>query len=503
MSLRTRLILTHVFVILLTLGSVGVSLIYIFRDYQRQVQLARLGDAVVPLSFQARSMFQNDVPPREVLARLEPQAGNIGRVMLITDKGLVLADEGNTLTNRNIGPLNRPEAQRGFFWGSTVIRPTGRVLLYAAVSAGQIGGQNMYVALAAFERPILGALDEIGLSLLSTGAITLVVSLFVALVLARSIAGPIMRLTRGTEAVARGQYDHRVQGTGSDEIGRLAASFNAMAEQVQRSRQMEKDFLANISHELKTPLTSIQGFSQAILDGAAQDMEGARRAAQTIFTEAGRMARLIGDLLTLARFESGQLSLTKETIDLAQLLPHWVERLQPRARESGETLITVIDPVQPITADPGRLEQVVTNLVDNALKYNRPGGWVTVSAKMESNTSLPRRRAAEPSNNSPLGVAPRAPRELRGASGPAGSATWIAIAVADNGPGIPSEDLPRLFERFYRGDKARVAGGTGLGLAIAQEIVNAHGGKITVESAVGRGSTFTVHLPVQNGAHGS
>ncbi len=504
MSLRTRLILTHVFVILLTLGSVGVSLIYIFQGYQRQVQLARLGDAVVPLSFQARSMVQNDVPPREILARLEPQAGNVGRVMLITDKGLVLADEGNTLTNRNIGPLNRPEAQRGFFWGATVIRPGGRVLLYAAISAGQIGGQNVYVALAAFERPLLGALDEIGLSLLVAGAITLVVSLIVALVLARSIAGPITRLTRGTEAVARGQYDHRVRGSGSDEIGRLAASFNAMAEQVQRSRQMEKDFLANISHELKTPLTSIQGFSQAILDGAAQDMEGARRAAQTIFDEAGRMARLIGDLLMLARFESGQLSLAKETIDLAQLLPHWVERLQPRAKEIGETLITVIDPVQPITADPGRLEQVVTNLVDNALKYNRPGGWVTVSAKMEpgdgagKGAPLPRRRAAEPSNKSPLGVAPRGPAGSAG-----GSATWIAIAVTDNGPGIPSEDLPRLFERFYRGDKARVAGGTGLGLAIAQEIVNAHGGKITVESEVGKGSTFTVHLPAQNGAHGS
>src|SRR5574341_716789 len=497
MSLRTRLILTHVFVILLTLGSVGLSLIYIFRDYQRQVQLARLGDAVVPLSFQARSMFQNDVPPREVLARLEPQAGNIGRVMLITEKGLVLADEGNTLTNRNIGPLNRPEAQRGFFWGSTVIRPTGRVLLYAAISAGQIGGQNVYVALAAFERPLLSALDEIGLSLLIAGAITLVVSLLVALVLARSIAGPLTRLTRGTEAVARGQYDHRVQGTGSDEIGRLAASFNAMAEQVQRSRQMEKDFLANISHELKTPLTSIQGFSQAILDGAAQDMEGAQRAAQTIFAEAGRMARLIGDLLTLARFESGQLSLAKETIDLAQLLPHWVERLQPRAKENGETLITVIDPVPPIAADPGRLEQVVTNLVDNALKYNRPGGSVTVTAKMESSAPIPRRRA-EPSNKSPLGVAPR-----KGPAGSAGgSATWIAIAVADNGPGIPNEDLPRLLERFYRGVKVRVAGGTGLGLAIAQEIVDAHGGKITVDSEVGKGSTFTVHLPVQNGVHG-
>lgn len=484
MSLRTRLILTHILVILLTLVIIGVSLVYILRDYQRQVQLARLGDAVVPLAFQARAMIQNDVPPKEILTRLEPQADDVGHVMLVTGKGLVLADAANGLTNRNIGlnPLDRLGAPRGFVWG--VHEKSGRTLLYTAVAAGQIKGQTVYVALAAVERLPFAVLEDIGTSLLIAGGITLLISLLAALLLARSISRPITRLTRGTEAIARGQYAHRVQAKGNDEMGRLAASFNTMAEQVQRSRQMEKDFVANVSHELKTPLTSIQGFSQAILDGAIQDLDGARHAAQTIFDETTRMARLIGDLLTLARLESGQLSLAQETVDLQQLLPRWVERFQPRANALGETLITVIDPLPPITGDAGRLEQVVTNLVDNALKYNRPGGSVTVTAKMKAveragkSTPILRRHAEKvPSNQ------------------------WLTIAVADAGAGIPQEDLPRLFERFYRGDKARVAGGTGLGLAIAQEIVAAHGGKITVESAAGRGSTFTIHLPAQNGAH--
>ena len=232
----------------------------------------------------------------------------------------------NNFINRNLrlNPLNRPENPRAFFWG-TIPRPApGRALLYAAVSTGPINAQTYYVAIAAPEQNFITLLDEIGLSLAIAGSITLLVSLVVAFLLARSIAGPITRLTQATEALARGQYDYRVPSKGKDEIGRLAGSLNTMAEQVQRARQMEKDFVANVSHELKTPLTSIQGFAQAILDGAVTDMVGAHRAAQTIFDETARMGRLISDLLTLARFESGQLSLAKQPLDLTNALPRWV-----------------------------------------------------------------------------------------------------------------------------------------------------------------------------------
>lgn len=480
MSIRTRLILTYFFVILLTLGIVAVSLAVILRDYQRQVQLARLGDAVVPLSVQARTLLESGTAPKEIVTRLATQTGNLGTLLLVNDKGAVLADSTNNFLNRNLRltPLNRPDNPRSFVWG-TIARPLpGRTLLYAAVSTGPINAQSYYVAIAQPEQNVLTLLDEIGLSLGIAGGITLVVSLLVALVLARSIAKPIMRLTQATEAIAQGDYAHRVPAQGRDEISALGARFNAMTEQVQRSRQMEKDFLANVSHELKTPLTSIQGFSQAILDGAVQDWDGVKRAAQTIFSETGRMGRLIGDLLTISRLESGQLSLVQEKVELGELLPRWVERYQPRAQEKHETLTATIDQVPAITGDAGRLEQVVGNLVDNAIKYSPEGASVTVSAKKESFTPTSRRRAPESLPND-----------------------WISIAIKDSGVGIPAEDLPRLFERFYRGDKARVAGGTGLGLAIANEIVAAHGGRITVQSEMGKGSTFTVHLPVKNGIH--
>jgi two-component system OmpR family sensor kinase len=484
MSLRTRLILTHFFIILLTLCIIAVSLVFILRQYQIEIQRARLGDAVVPLAFQARAMFLAGVPPREALTRLDQQAGDVGRVMIITEKGLVLADAANGLTNRTVR-INAPVRLQDYVWGEYPIRTRegARTLLFAAIPAGQVNGQNVYVALAQFEAPFFRVLDEIGVSLFIAGGVTLLVSLLVALLLARSIAGPIVRLTRGTEAIARGQYDHRVQAGGADEIDRLAKSFNTMAEQVQNSRQMEKDFVANVSHELKTPLTSIQGFAQAILDGAVTDMVGARRAAQTIFDETARMTRLVGDLLTLARFESGQIPLAREPIRLAQLLPVWIDRFRPRAAALGESIVTVIEPVPPITGDTGRLEQVVTNLVDNALKYNQPGGTVTVAAKKIQAEGAAKTSAA---------------RQRRAADA---AAEWITIAVSDTGAGIPQEDLPRLFERFYRGDKARVGSGTGLGLSIANEIVRAHGGHIEVQSETGRGSTFTVWLPVLNGKH--
>ena len=473
MSIRTRLMITHVAVIVLTLAIMAVSLVFILRTYQADVQLARLGDAVVPIAFQARAMLLNDVAPKDVITRLQPQTGGIGDIIVLTDKGLVLADAVNGLVNRNLGvaQLDKPGMPRGFVWGVFQQKALNRNLLYVAVASGQSGGQPVYVGLVAREQPFFAVLDEIGVSLLVAGGITLVISLLVALLLARSIARPITRLTQATEAIARGQYDHRVQAKGNDEIGRLGASFNAMATQVERARKMEKDFVADVSHELKTPLTSIQGFSQAILDGTAADLDGARRAAQTIFDEAGRMARLVADLLTLARLESGQMPLARDQLNLAELLPNWIERLRPRAAECGETLNVAIDPLPLIAGDARRLEQAVGNLIENAIKYNHPEGTVTVSARATIETAGKRK------------LAPSARQ-------------WIQIEVRDTGEGIAAEELPRLFERFYRGDKARVAGGTGLGLAIAKEMIEAHGGTLTAASDLGHGSTFTVMLPI-------
>ena len=230
-----------------------------------------------------------------------------------------------------------------------------------------------------------------------------------------------------------------------------------MVARVKVSQQAQRDFVMNISHELRTPLTSIQGFSQAILDGTASDPDSVRRAANVIYDEAERMSRLVNGLLDLARLDAVPASLNRVPLDLSKLLNSAVEKLTLRAKEKNIMMKVRIDPLPSMLADTDRISQVFTNLLENAIKYTPLGGSVMLTAR-------------------------------------AGSGEVI-VAVADSGGGIPAEDLPRIFERFYRVDKARSGKGYGLGLAITKDIVQAHGGSIRVESALGSGTRFTVRLP--------
>jgi signal transduction histidine kinase len=278
--------------------------------------------------------------------------------------------------------------------------------------------------------------------------------------------------------VAAGDYDQELSISAPDEVRRLAESFNAMTHQVKVTQQAQRDFVANISHELKTPLTSIQGFSQALLEGATQDGESRRRAATIIHDEANRMARLVAELLELARIESGQVAMARSPLDMAALLRECAEALALQAETARVDWVVEIPNLPPLIGDRDRLAQVFTNLLDNALKHTPAGGKVQLMARSTSGSSVVRRWP---------GFGTQSP-----------GLEWIEVGVTDSGPGIPPEDLSRIFERFYQVDKsrARKKGGAGLGLAIAKEIVEAHGGAIKAESVVGLGSRFTVTLPV-------
>ncbi len=302
-------------------------------------------------------------------------------------------------------------------------------------------------------------------TLAPAAGIAFLVSIIGALILARSITRPLIGLTAATRALASGDYQRRVAIHGDDEVAELGRSFNAMAADIERVRRRERDFLANISHDLKTPLTSIQGFAGALIDGTCPP-DAYPDAARIIYSESQRMGHLVGDILQLSRLEAGELTLAVAPVDLTALLRTTAHRFTDTAAKAGVSIRLENPSDQPIVAlaDRGRLEQILGNLVENALRYTAPGGRIDMISGRQESTGQPLAR----------------------------------LAVRDTGVGIAASDLPRIFERFYQADKSRVAGraGSGLGLAIVKELIERHGGTVHAESVVGAGTTIAVTLPL-------
>ena len=239
-----------------------------------------------------------------------------------------------------------------------------------------------------------------------------------------------------------------------------------MAARVQAAQQRERDFVANVSHELKTPLTVIQGFAQAITDGAVSEPTQTREAARVIFTEADRLKRLVTGLLDSSRLDAGGSALRRTPLNVNTVIAGLLQAFERRAADAGVSLRASYGEVPAILADGDRLAQIMNNLLDNALKHT--------PARHEVRVETAARR--DPRGNRP----------------------GVEIAVVDTGRGIPPEDLPRLFERFYQVDKARAQtapGSVGLGLSIVKQIVEAHQGRVSVTSTLGAGTRMSVWLP--------
>ena len=239
-------------------------------------------------------------------------------------------------------------------------------------------------------------------------------------------------------------------------------AFNSMAARVQASQKSQREFVANVSHEMKTPLTAIQGFAQALLDGTAETKEAQQKAAQVIYSESERMHRMVLDLLDLAKLDAGTADMKMSPVNMRVLLNSIAEKFAPQSKRAGVKIVTDIPAdLPPLIADGDRMAQVFTNLVDNALKFTPQGGAITLRAFMDMD--------------------------------------MMNISVTDTGAGISQENLPHIFERFYQADPARRGGeahSAGLGLAIVHEIVAAHGGRISVQSRKGAGTTMEVILPL-------
>jgi two-component system OmpR family sensor kinase len=308
------------------------------------------------------------------------------------------------------------------------------------------------------EESFLAAVNR-GLLFGALGAGVLAVAL--SLLLTRQVVRPLSALAASSRRLAAGDLAHRVEVKSRDEFGDVARAFNAMAESLERDEVARRHLLADVAHELRTPLTVIEGTADGILDGV---LEPNPEQIGIIKEEAGLLAKLVADLRDLSLAEAGQLRLDRQPQDLAEVVGRAVRGFEPEARRRGQTLELVVDgPLPPVPVDADRLAQAIGNLVSNAVRHTPSGGRISVSVG-------------------------RDPADARRA----------LVQVADSGEGIAAEDLPHVFERFYRADKSRSrrSGGSGLGLAIVKQMVEAHGGQVWAQSEQGRGSSFSIALPV-------
>jgi signal transduction histidine kinase len=290
------------------------------------------------------------------------------------------------------------------------------------------------------------------------GLVAVAIALFLTFFLSRRILAPVKALTSAAERVGSGDFSQKVKIKDKGELGELAQAFNSMSSDLERAEKLRQNMVADVAHELRTPLSNVQGYLEAVRDGVIKpDVETIR----SLSEEATLLSRLIDDLQELSLAEAGELKLNCRTGDIAELIKQAVTVARGQAVAKGVSVsIDLPDKLPPVNIDSHRISQVLRNLLENAVAHTAKGGSITVAVKQQGN--------------------------------------WVEVSVTDTGEGIPAEDLPNIFERFYRVDKsrARATGGSGLGLTIAKRLVEAHGGKIEVQSEPGKGSCFSFTIPV-------
>lgn len=472
-SLRSRLIVSFVLIVFITLFTAGLALFARLGGYRDQLTSSTLREVAAPIYYNLTLFTPGETANggqrlrNDLISYLATQQRDSRvTVLLIDADGHVIpgtTDDADLLDETF--PVIAPAARGPNFQQLPEQKhktSAGTQLLYVTVPmprAVRISGSGVNeIIVAAPESTPRAVFRDVFPRLLFAGVIALAAAAVAGAILWASLYRPLERVARGIRAVAGGRYDEKVPESGPAEVRALAADVNAMADSVQASQRTLREFLANVSHELKTPLTSIRGFAQAMTDGTLETPDERARAARVIDAESRRVLHMVEELLDLSRIESGQQRMELAPVDVAELLSHVRDVFAMRAADTGVTLsVEAPQSVPLVLADFDRIEQVLGNLVDNAFRHTPAGGRIEAGAR------------------------------------PAGGR--VEMFVADNGSGISPDDLPHVFDRFYRANGEASGTGAGLGLAIAREIVCAHGGDMRVEPRPGDGTVFTFWLP--------
>lgn len=472
-SLQRRLLYTYMSVILVLLFAVGITISMLINDHlvaNREQLLISKGQE---LSVYASRYFRGRISDNDMITFINGVDASLDVRVWVIDN------------NRNIAAISGPEAAslkagvkalaqeidtifKGQLIAKTIVDPAygENMMIVGVPSKNEFGQVEGAIIMHAPMGSLNDFLTKIYLHIVLLGLFALILTLFIVDWLSTSIAKPLKSMEEAASALAHGSYNVQVDVKTEDEVGQLGKSLNALARdlntfvcQTERTEKLRRDFIANVSHELRTPITIIRGYNEALMDyGAVTDCETTIKYLLLINDETIRLERLVKDLLDLSRLQSGNIPLETESIPLNAVGKSVVTMLEQQAEQKKVMLkLGEIQPVE-IEANGDRLIQLLVILIDNAIRYTSAGGEVTVSVTKEE--------------------------------------SFAVLTIQDTGVGIPAADLPYIWERFYKVDKAHTRAGTstgtGIGLALAREIIQLHGAVAEVQSRVGQGTIFRI-----------
>lgn len=446
-SLRFRLLMSFTLVILVTIGTV-----FFFINQATQNEIRQLAERVDQMRTDRMenelSMYHSRRGSWTGIQSYIEQWGNLygQRIIVINTEGTVVADSEAELLGDSYPSDTQDDIQGRPL--SSPWQPDAVGTLYITPEAPpEWGVSSLQITF-----------NAIGYFFIWGGLIAVALALLMTYVLSRRILAPVRSLTTAARHLGRGDFSQRVQVSDKSELGELADTFNSMASDLERTEQLRRNMVADAAHELRTPLSNIRGYLEAIRDGVIQpDMD----VIQSLEEEANILSRLADDLQELSLAEAGELKLNCQVEDISKLINQAATAIRNQTTAKGVSIYTELpDSLPPVNIDHYRIGQVLRNLIENAIAHTPEGGTIHVSAKQQDN--------------------------------------WVEVSVTDTGEGISPDDLPKIFERFFRADRSRTraTGGSGLGLTIVKRLVDMHGGKIGAQSEPGKGSHFAFTIPV-------
>ena len=452
-SLRFRLLVAFTLVILVAVGAVyffvSQTTVGEIRQYRERSEQVRFGRA----EFELYRYYRLHGKWEGIQPLVEQWGSLYGRRIILTDaSGVVLADSQGKL----LGEQYRPDIPGRRLALPREGSPPG--ILYMSPESLPDSPDYRVPPTPPPWPSTLSLSDAIGRFLLWGALLAIAIALLFTFFLSRRISAPIKALTLASQRLGQGDLSQRVHINDRSEIGELARTFNSMASDLERAEQLPRNMVADVAHELRTPLSNIRGYLEAVRDEVIRPDADTIR---SLYEEAALLSRLVDDLQELSLAEAGELKLDCQPEDINTVVKQATAVKQTQAAAKGIVLSTdVPEKLPPVKIDSQRIGQVLGNLLENAIAHTGNGGSIAVTAKNQDNR--------------------------------------VQISVIDTGEGIPAKDMPHIFERFYRVDKsrARATGGSGLGLTIAKRLVEAHGGTIEAHSELGKGSQFSFTLPV-------